>query len=56
MEVPGGRQEAQMKTKEEIHRCGERGHADSWCDRRRCRGQDEIKEVESLWLLLEKVR
>ena len=29
---------AEMKTKEEIYQCSERGHEVSWCERRGCRG------------------
>ena len=34
--------------KEEIHGCCERGYADSWCDRIRCRGQGMMEENDSL--------
>ena len=42
------------KTKGEVHGKGERGHADSWCETRRCRGQGKMEGDDSLWQLLEK--
>ena len=45
----------QEESKEEIQGCGERGYEDSWWDRRRCRGQGEMKEDNSLWQILEKI-
>ena len=47
------RQEAKPKTEEEIHGCDERGLADSWCEKRRCRGEGEIEGDDLLWRLLQ---
>ena len=47
------RQEAKRKIIEEIHECGERGHADSWREKRIYRGQGAMEENDSLWWLLE---
>ena len=48
-------EQAGVKEEElEIHGCVERGHADNWCDRGRCRGQGEMKEDDLPWRLREK--
>ena len=39
----------------QIYGCGERGHADIWCTRRRCRVPGEMEEDDSLWRLIEKL-
>ena len=49
------RQEAMRKNEEEVRGCGERGYADSWRDRRRCRGQREKEDDDLLWRLVEKL-
>lgn len=35
-------------SRQEIHACREGGHTGNWCERRRCRGEGEMKEDESL--------
>ena len=37
-----------LNAKEEIYGCSERGHKASWCERRRCRGKDEMEADDSL--------
>ena len=42
------RKEEKKKTKEEIHGRGLRGHADSWYERKRCKGKGEKEDEDML--------
>lgn len=40
--------EEEADKRKETHGCGEREHADSWCEKESCRGQTEMEEDDSL--------
>ncbi|XP_056130394.1 methyl-CpG-binding protein 2 isoform X2 [Lampris incognitus] len=48
-EYGAAREEEKRKAKEEVYGCGEGGHAGGWCDRGRCRGQEEMEPDDPLW-------
>ena len=52
MEPPGRRQQGKPRRRSmDMLR-----DVDSWCERRRCRGQVKMDDDDLLWQLLEKVR
>lgn len=48
------RQGEKRKTKEEVHKCGEGGHARDWCGKGRRRKQSQMETDESLWRTLKR--